>query len=440
MWLSCPSADVPCGAGHGRGIRQYVPGGCAECTAWTRPKGGALVERRGTRTAREHVSSPIFGGRRDRRIRDIVEGLDRLSRTTGVWEIVDRNHANGRFLADLGIALLDRYGHDPQPAWQYRDVFDRLLRTLTLAHGSKNVGQAMRMTSGGRHGASPRYVASLLASGQSAQDLAGAFSDPDARGSASAELRACLLQELVIRGAQIDDIQTIAHWAASDAWTSHLLSWLPLSRAAIEDDPPLPTYGMGGDAYSQPFAPYDMPPLQRVVATWPPSCASEITTGPRASAMAAAVANWADQSNGRSEARVFEFAEAVPSDHVAQALLAVDLACLQGLQSPLDLACTAIPPAQAWRILFAAASLGGAYNRGEYGAYGRLAVWQSLAGLTDAPAGASVAEVQRYVDVVRWYRFAAPSDWFDQVAWDLGLAALTPDGRRLMVLAATDTD
>jgi hypothetical protein len=39
-----------------------------------------------------------------------------------------------------------------------------------------------------------------------------------------------------------------------------------------------------------------------------------------------------------------------------------------------------------------------------------------------------------------WYRFTAPTDWFEQVAWDVGLTVLTPDRRQLTVLAATDTD
>ncbi|MFE5893951.1 DUF6183 family protein [Streptomyces sp. NPDC056462] len=33
-------------------------------------------------------------------------------------------------------------------------------------------------------------------------------------------------------------------------------------------------------------------------------------------------------------------------------------------------------PERAWRTLLAAASAGGAYNRGEYGAYGGLATWR----------------------------------------------------------------
>ncbi len=40
----------------------------------------------------------------------------------------------------------------------------------------------------------------------------------------------------------------------------------------------------------------------------------------------------------------------------------------------------------------------------------------------------------------RWFRVDTDSEWFYEVAWDIGLAAISPDGRRLAVLAATDSD
>ena len=39
-----------------------------------------------------------------------------------------------------------------------------------------------------------------------------------------------------------------------------------------------------------------------------------------------------------------------------------------------------------------------------------------------------------------WFSFEAESEWFYNVAWDLALAVLRPDGRSLAILAATDTD
>ncbi|MFI8908191.1 DUF6183 family protein [Streptomyces albidoflavus] len=103
------------------------------------------------------------------------------------------------------------------------------------------------------------------------------------------------------------------------------------------------------------------------------------------------------------------------------------------------LSVAACPPARAWRVLFAAASTGGAYNSGCHGAYGRLAAWQSLAALAGVADGADAAEAEARVSECAWFGFDAATDWFERVAWDIGLATLSPDGRRLAVLAATDT-
>jgi hypothetical protein len=91
-------------------------------------------------------------------------------------------------------------------------------------------------------------------------------------------------------------------------------------------------------------------------------------------------------------------------------------------------------------MLFFAASVGGVYSQGLFGAYGRLAAWRSLAGISGAAEGASAAEVGRWVQECDWFSFDADTDWFEQVAWDIGLAAVRPGRQRLAVLAATDTD
>ncbi|MFD4009691.1 DUF6183 family protein [Streptomyces albidoflavus] len=63
-------------------------------------------------------------------------------------------------------------------------------------------------------------------------------------------------------------------------------------------------------------------------------------------------------------------------------------------------------------------------------AYGRLAAWQSLAALAGVADGAGSAEAEARAAECAWFGFDARTDWFEQVAWDIGLA----------VLAATDTD
>ncbi|WP_278262273.1 DUF6183 family protein [Nocardia sp. AG03] len=96
-------------------------------------------------------------------------------------------------------------------------------------------------------------------------------------------------------------------------------------------------------------------------------------------------------------------------------------------------------PADVWSILFAAAADGGAYNTGEGAAYGRLYAWRSLGALCGASEFDTVDHIARLAADARWLAFAATTAWFERVAWDIGIAALTPEPG-VTVLAATDTD
>ena len=378
-------------------------------------------------------------------VEQILATLPELTNLSGVWEMLDRRSAAGdaAFLAELGIALDERYGSTADQVRQYRSVFDHLLRLLTITPGQKNIEQALRLVSaagsGGRR--RDRYVASLLASAHPPKDLAVVFAGGGARGDALEELRACLVHEMVLRGVAVTKARRIAPWASSSHWRHHPLGWLPLSPSGMEQAPAMPHYSVRGSSCSLPFGPsegHDLPLDPAFTARVP--AARETTTPSMASAMAVAVANWADESNGRIEARVFDLAEPVDAQVFPDMLAAVGLECLSGLSRRSRFSIFSCPPAQPWRVLFAAASTGGAYNQGCYGAYGRLAAWRSLAGISGAAEGASPAEVERQVQDCDWFRFDADTDWFEQVAWDIGLAAVRPGHQRLAVLAATDTD
>lgn len=266
-----------------------------------------------------------------------------------------------------------------------------------------------------------------------------AFTESGTSGSASEELRACLVHELVLRGVAVAEVPGIARWATSSHWTRHPLGRLPLTRSEVEEDADLPDYGVNGGSYSLPYGPVESGGRTAVPGA-PVPAATETTTEAEGTAVVKAVANWVEESNGRTEARIFALAEPLNGDTVASAIVALGLDCLKGTGKERKFSASSIAPAYAWRVLFAAASTGGAYNSGILGAYGRLAAWQSLAGLSGAAEGATFGEVEQRVRDCAWYGFDADTKWFKRVAWDLGLAAVTPDGRRLAVLAATDTD
>lgn len=88
------------------------------------------------------------------RIAKIVRKLPKLKDVTGVWKEADRHLEAGdaAFVADLGIALAERYAPNADRGWQYRSVFSRLLRMLILAEGPESLAQALRLiaAAGGR--------------------------------------------------------------------------------------------------------------------------------------------------------------------------------------------------------------------------------------------------------------------------------------------------
>ncbi|MFV2009405.1 DUF6183 family protein [Micromonospora sp. LOL_027] len=269
--------------------------------------------------------------------RSIVAGLAESGDVTGVKEFAEKHLQAGdaRFVADLGIAMWRRFGGDTTAPWQYRSVFNRTLRLLTLTPGVTD--QAVRLISVVQDRRQVRYAASLLASAHTVTDLGVVFD-----AGRSEELRACLLQELVLRGAKVHH-----RWAESPHWRHHPLGWLPLSLTPIEGRPSLPEYHIDGGSHELP----DMAakPVQGhgPVPRW-----RETTTSGEAVPLSAAVDNWAEGSNGRIEARTFAFDDDLPPDAVGDALVSVGLECAQGMTTGLG-ACSAL---QAWKQLFSAAS------------------------------------------------------------------------------------
>lgn len=371
-------------------------------------------------------------------IQGIVAKLPDLANVTGVWAVADDRLAQGdaAFAADLGIALAEAYGDNAGQMWQYRSVYNHLLRLLATTAGQQNITQALRLVSSVRADGKKldRYTASLLAASHPVDDLAVAFT-----GEAVEELRACLVHELVLRGIVVTETPGIAEWATSPHWRYHPLGWLPLTLADVEDSPDMPSYSIHGGSHPLPHGPAGSRDTTIVAGTGGPP-AQETTTETTATAMALAVANWAEESNGRIEARVFDFAEPLDAGSVPNALLTLGLECLNGAGDKTALSASACAPTRVWQLLYAAASTGGAHNSGVRGAYGRLAAWQSLAGLSCAPQGASFREVEARVGECTWHVFDADTQWFRRVAWDIGVVGVAPDRRRLAVLAATDTD
>jgi hypothetical protein len=330
-------------------------------------------------------------------IHEIVESLPNVKDVNEIWNTAEARLVSGdtSFLGDLGAAIVARFGVG-EGFWQGRSVFDRLLRLLAITPGPESLIQALRLISAAHSGGRrlERYAASQLAAGQAPTDLAAvAFGSGGSTGGASDELRACLIHELVLRDVALSDLPQIAKWATSSHWRHHPLSWLPLELSDIEQMRDLPSYSArGGSSHHMPHGPLSGGGSKRLMSGPSAPVATESTTDGIAASISSAVENWTQGSNGRIEARVFNFAQEIGDAVVPAALQASGLECLRDREARGALSISTCTSAEAWRVLFAAASSGGAYNHGCYGAYGRLLAWRSIGALAGAAEDTAAAE------------------------------------------------
>lgn len=365
-----------------------------------------------------------------------------MKSVTDVWAVTERHLEQGdaAFVADLGMALVEQRRKSTERVWQYESVVDHALRLLATTPGQGNVVQTLRLVHGdGREARKrARYVASLLASSQEPQDLAIAFRGGRTGPGASDELRGCLVHEVILRGTPVTEIPEVMSWAISPHWSHHSLAWLPLTLSAMEEGADLPSYSVRGSSHAMPFGPQGE--LMKPLPLRPGGVAAEEVRPDGLRRASAAVDNWAEESNGRIEGRAFDLAHPVADEDVPTALMSLPLECLSGITRRTSYSVTTCAVGPVWRVLFSAASTGGAYNHGLYGAYGRLAAWRSLAGMTSTPADSPAAAIDERATSHSWFRFNAATDWYWQVAWDIGLVAISAERTRMTVLAATDTD
>ncbi|MEW2498231.1 DUF6183 family protein [Streptomyces nodosus] len=113
------------------------------------------------------------------KIEKIVAKLPRMKDVNKVAGLAELRLAEGdaTFVADLGIALNEKYGAEGDSLWQYRSLFGTLLRLLTVTPGQEIIEQGLRLaaTTESSKRSQSRHVASLLASSHPPQDLAVVF-------------------------------------------------------------------------------------------------------------------------------------------------------------------------------------------------------------------------------------------------------------------------
>ncbi|MEU4498113.1 DUF6183 family protein [Streptomyces sp. NPDC023998] len=361
-----------------------------------------------------------------------------------VWGQAERRAAQGdaSYVRELGSQLADRHAAAVELVRDYERQLAHVVRVLALTPGRDSLVQLLQLLDEKRPATTgsdllPRFVASLLAEHQQVTDLAATVFDRR-KWDQLDELRACLFHELVLRGVDIDEFPPLRYWPLErPGW--HALAWLPVHRRDLEADVDFPSRSIRGSAHGGPTG---LPAEKRVDPQTPRtskrSTLRDIATTDMHETIVAAVqaGNWGD-----SGAWVFMLDEAITPDRVPAWLPTLPMPCVDGL-GPTDRFEIAVRPVDdIWRMLFATASMGGIGSSGVQGAYGRLWAWRSMAGLSGTPAGTSAEEVERHARQSTWFHFEADAEWFhNDIQADYGIATLSPDRRRIAVLAATDTD
>ncbi|PYI57480.1 DUF6183 family protein [Paenibacillus flagellatus] len=349
---------------------------------------------------------------------------------------------------------------DPRHWNQVNHVLDRLdLYAVQLAAESDALAWVVRLLTErrGADSAFPRnaalydlpYFMAVIADNRPSDELHRLLDRAAGNERVPFEASALLLCEMAVRGKADESHAAVRRIREKLQEAGHPLSRLPLRVTMLERDLPLRLYGPDGSGgHSTPFG-----PIRRAGKTdreaarglaertaIMPAAFRSIHTAEEAERMEAAVRNWRERSNGRSEAAVFEFADRFEPEHVTPGLLLrLGLASLHGA-APETVLLRPLPADRMFVFLYGAAANGGAYSSGGHNAYGRLDAWRSAMALAGVPDDADIPSAIERIEGCHWSYFEAPTPWFRQVAWDVGIVALRPDGRTLAVLAATDTD
>ncbi|WP_405619715.1 DUF6183 family protein [Streptomyces sp. NBC_01508] len=346
------------------------------------------------------------------------------------------------FVRELGVRLAERNAAAREQVRESDRQLALVMRILALTPGRDSLEQLLQLlddehTTGA--GLPQPFIASLLAEHQRAADLTAAVLARRDRYRVD-ELRACLFHELLIRGVDVDAFQgrDVYAWLYGRIGP-HRFTWLPARRRELEAGAGFPRRRINGSAFGTatgvPAEGRADPPTPRTTER---SALRDVATNDVFEAIVAAVreGGW-----GYCEAWVFRPDEPVAPDRVPALLPTLPMPCVDGLGPTGRFEVAVRPVDEIWRLLFGVASMGGMWGKGAHGAYGRLWAWKSMAGLCGAPEGASAEEVETLARLTTWFHFEADAEWFhNDIDSDFGVAALSPDGRRIAVLAATDTD
>ena len=296
----------------------------------------------------------------------------------------------------------------------------------------------------------PTILAAALAQEQPLELLAAVASE--ARGAAR-EIAAGWLHESVYRGAEPQAVPELASFAAALRAEGHPLGRVPLRLTELEREmqrhPPrvssrgYGSWGIGPTSWDEAIDPR-------------PACAAvvrEVKDAGWAATVAGIFVAPGVVCNARVEARRWVLAEAIDAAQLGAPLLrALQPDCVTGLLADDEDLTGAVDPAEA-KVFARAASatevlarlLSLAIGWRCYGKYtgvgtGRARAFAGLAALCELPVESEWEAIEAAARARSWALFRVEGRWFYQVCEDFGVMALDPSGRRVAIVAETDSD
>ncbi|MFE2214429.1 DUF6183 family protein [Streptomyces canus] len=385
-----------------------------------------------------------------RRIKELLDSGSSAASALGE-EIQNRvSSEDFEWVTLLGAELARRAVHEGEESSEHVFLLDRLQTALSTAAGQQSLRALMCLPSSLQAGEpaqtrAERRLAQMVALGHRPSDIVPVVYGERLGTATSDEFKACLLQELVLKGVAVTEYPLLRSFGEALVAEEHPLAPLPLHLLPTERALLRPTHAPHDWTWALPPASVekhsDRPELRVSAEMRRRSAAvdpADVTVPEVAEAMSTAVRHWLEESNGMVAAQEFWSASSVPPDDFAAVFERLPLTAWPTGQTRARLY-----PAGSDRVLqvlLTAAVRSPAYGNGMFGAYGRLAVWRSLGGLVGAAPDAPIDETAILVEQAHWFIADPSSDWFHQVAWDLAVAALRPGGQEIAVLTATDTD
>jgi hypothetical protein len=352
------------------------------------------------------------------------------------WAFTEGCVREGRFdvLEGIGRQMIAECDFAP-PDWRERSVFDHLMTWLALEDDERGPSLALSFFSAVPVNVVPKFLdiaraetASKVASAQSPETIEKLLLNlPEL------ETAALLLHESVVRGKLVGFTPASFELSRRLSSVNHPLGWLPLELLHIENRLPVRDHSRTGSGWSIPKID-NLPDPADLEILSPDRTFVEVHNLKRVELIGAADADWRNFSNGRNEVRIFE-ARPFGQVSLATTLPGLGLECVADEIETIE----NVPVEAVFQQLFAISSNGGAYNRGCFGAYGRLNAWKSLAGLCGATLEGNAEDILESAMACRWGKFQG-GDWFYDIFWDLGVVCLNPERGELVVVAATDVD